>query len=73
MDQQLGVPIGVGTPRRFTTPKHLYDFGDGWEHTIKTERLVDSKPGLLYPSLIESYRPKLVTSGIGKAAYRGGA
>jgi hypothetical protein len=32
---------------------YLYDFGDGWEHTIKVERLADPKPGALYPRLIE--------------------
>src|SRR6476646_9123856 len=32
---------------------YLYDFGDGWEHTIKVERLADSAPGALYPRLIE--------------------
>jgi hypothetical protein len=32
---------------------YLYDFGDGWEHTIKVERLVDPEPGQLYPRLIE--------------------
>jgi hypothetical protein len=32
---------------------YLYDFGDGWEHTITLERLVDSEPGVLYPRLIE--------------------
>jgi Plasmid pRiA4b ORF-3-like protein len=36
------------------TLKYLYDFGDGWKHTIKIERLVDPKPGMLYPSLIEA-------------------
>jgi hypothetical protein len=39
----------VGTKRL----SYLYDFGDGWEHTIKVERLTDPKPGVLYPSLIQ--------------------
>ena len=34
--------------------KYLYDFGDGWEHTIKIERLIDPEPGMLYPRLIEA-------------------
>ena len=33
--------------------KYLYDFGDGWEHTIKVERLIDPELGALYPRLIE--------------------
>jgi Plasmid pRiA4b ORF-3-like protein len=36
------------------TLKYLYDFGDGWEHTIKIERLIDSLPGIIYPRLIEA-------------------
>jgi hypothetical protein len=32
---------------------YLYDFGDGWEHSIKIERLADPEPGALYPRLIE--------------------
>ena len=32
---------------------YLYDFGDGWEHTIKVERLADPEPGVLYPRLIQ--------------------
>jgi hypothetical protein len=32
---------------------YLYDFGDGWEHTIRTERLTDPEIGVLYPRLIE--------------------
>jgi hypothetical protein len=35
------------------TLRYLYDFGDGWEHTIKVERLLDPEPGILYPRLIE--------------------
>src|SRR5579875_737842 len=29
------------------TLKNLYDFGDGWEHTVKVERIADAVPGLL--------------------------
>jgi hypothetical protein len=36
------------------TLRYLYDFGDGWEHTIKIERLIDSEPGVVYPRLIEA-------------------
>jgi len=36
------------------TLKYLYDFGDGWEHTIKIERLLDPEPGVLYPHLIDA-------------------
>ena len=36
------------------TLHYLYDFGDGWEHTIKIEHLVDSERGVLYPGLIEA-------------------
>jgi hypothetical protein len=36
------------------TLRYLYDFGDGWEHTIKVERLLDPEPGALYPRLIEA-------------------
>jgi hypothetical protein len=33
---------------------YLYDFGDGWEHRIKVERIVEPEPGILYPRLIEA-------------------
>lgn len=36
------------------TLKYLYDFGDGWEHTIKIECLIDPEPGTPYPRLIEA-------------------
>jgi hypothetical protein len=36
------------------TLRYLYDFGDGWEHTIKIERLADPLPGVLYPRLVEA-------------------
>lgn len=36
------------------TLRYLYDFGDGWEHTVKVERLIDPEPDALYPRLIEA-------------------
>jgi Plasmid pRiA4b ORF-3-like protein len=36
------------------TLRYLYDFGDGWEHTIKIEHLIDPVPGIAYPRLIEA-------------------
>lgn len=33
---------------------YLYDFGDGWEHTVRIERVVAAEPGVLYPRLIEA-------------------
>ncbi len=36
------------------TLRYIYDFGDGWEHTIKIERLGDPEPGVAYPRLIEA-------------------
>jgi len=36
------------------TLRYIYDFGDGWEHTIKIERLGDPTPGVAYPRLIEA-------------------
>ena len=34
------------------TLRYIYDFGDGWEHTIEIEQLTDTEPGVLYPRLI---------------------
>ncbi len=32
---------------------YLYDFGDGWKHTITIDELADPEPGVLYPRLID--------------------
>jgi hypothetical protein len=34
--------------------RYLYDFGDGWEHTIKIERVVLAVLGVTYPCLVEA-------------------
>jgi hypothetical protein len=36
------------------TLRYLYDFGDGWEHTIKIERIMEAVPGIAYPRLVEA-------------------
>lgn len=33
---------------------YLYDFGDGWEHTIKIEYVVAPESGTVYPRLVEA-------------------
>jgi Plasmid pRiA4b ORF-3-like protein len=32
---------------------YLYDFGDGWEHKIRIERIGEPEPGVAYPRLLE--------------------
>jgi Plasmid pRiA4b ORF-3-like protein len=34
--------------------KYLYDFGDGWEHSVRIERITDAIPGVTYPRLIDA-------------------
>lgn len=34
--------------------KYLYDFGDGWGHTVKVERIFDGVAGLELPFLLEA-------------------
>jgi Plasmid pRiA4b ORF-3-like protein len=33
---------------------YLYDFGDGWEHTITVEYMIAPGPGVSYPVLLEA-------------------
>jgi hypothetical protein len=33
---------------------YLYDFGDGWEHSIKIEYVAAPEPGAAYPRLVEA-------------------
>lgn len=34
--------------------KYLYDFGDGWEHSIKIEKIAAATPGMTYPFLLQA-------------------
>jgi hypothetical protein len=48
--QLVDVPEGVGAG----SLKYLYDFGDGWEHSVHIERITDAIPGIAYPRLVEA-------------------
>ncbi len=41
----------LGYSNEFT---YLYDFGDGWEHTITVAQIVDPAAGTRYPRLVEA-------------------
>ena len=34
--------------------KYLYDFGDGWEHTVRIEKVIEPEPGVSYPRFIDA-------------------
>jgi Plasmid pRiA4b ORF-3-like protein len=34
--------------------KYLYDFGDGWEHRVRIERVTEAIPAVAYPRLVEA-------------------
>ena len=34
--------------------KYLYDFGDGWEHTVRIQRVTEPVSGIAYPRLVEA-------------------
>lgn len=38
---------------RGKTFRHLYDFGDGWEHSVKIEGIAPAEPQISYPRLLE--------------------
>lgn len=46
----LGV-LGESGAKKLT---YLYDFGDGWWHTVRIERIAAPEPGAAYPRLIEA-------------------
>jgi len=53
LDARKARLIDILEDARIKKLTYLYDFGDGWEHTIKIESLDDPKRGVLYPRLIE--------------------
>jgi hypothetical protein len=54
LDARKATLFDILENRGTTTLRYLYDFGDGWEHTIKIESLTDPEPNVVYPRLIEA-------------------
>ena len=54
LDARKATLAGIVENAGSKTLRYLYDFGDGWEHTIKIEQLVDPLPGVPYPRLVEA-------------------
>ncbi len=55
LEGERGTSDGMGTHRPANgakTLRYLYDFGDGWEHVIKVERIDAPEPDVLYPRLL---------------------
>ncbi|HET9902904.1 MAG TPA: plasmid pRiA4b ORF-3 family protein [Xanthobacteraceae bacterium] len=48
---RLGRVIKHAETKKLT---YLYDFGDGWKHSVRIERLADPLPGVAYPRLTEA-------------------
>jgi len=54
LDASKATLLGVLDDMGVKTLKYLYDFGDGWEHTVKVERIFAGVPGLEVPFLLEA-------------------
>jgi hypothetical protein len=54
LDASKATLLGVLEDTGRKTLTYLYDFDDGWEHTIKVERPAQAEPGALYPRLLEA-------------------
>jgi hypothetical protein len=54
LDARKAKLIDVLEDVRTKTLRYLYDYGDGWEHTIKIERMAAAEPDVAYPRLIEA-------------------
>jgi len=54
LDASKTTLLGVLEDTGVKTVAYLYDFGDGWEHTVKVERIFAAVAGLETPFLLEA-------------------
>src|SRR5690348_5841473 len=46
--------VGALEDVRTRSLNYLYDFGGGWAHTLRMERITAPVPGIAYPRLVEA-------------------
>jgi hypothetical protein len=50
------VPLSDHFAKRGASCSYLYDFGDGWSHTVKLEATLPREPGTKYPRCLDGAR-----------------
>ena len=58
-----------GSPRKHSTLRYSYDFGDGWNHDITLEAIVAPLPEIAYPRVIEGARSCPPEDCVGPSGY----
>ena len=48
-EDEDGVTLGEVCPKAKSKLIYEYDFGDGWEHTVEVQKIVEPEPGVKYP------------------------
>ena len=48
-EDEEAVTLGEVCPKVKSKLIYEYDFGDGWEHTIEVQKIIDPEPGVEYP------------------------
>ena len=48
-EDEEAVTLGEVCPKVKSKLIYEYDFGDGWEHTIEVQKIVEPEPGVEYP------------------------
>jgi hypothetical protein len=48
-EDEDAVTLADACPKVKSSLIYEYDFGDGWEHTIEVQKIIDPEPGVKYP------------------------
>ena len=48
-EDEEAVTLGEVCPKVKSKLTYEYDFGDGWEHTVEVQKIIEPEPGVEYP------------------------